>query len=269
MNLNLHQYHRIILNTSGGKDSQAMICEVLRQVHLVGYPLEHVFAFHADLGRMEWPGTKEIVARQCAHYCVPVIVGRYRNRESQELTLLDYVRKRGKWPSSTTRYCTSEFKRGPGNRFITQVHRSCKQNYVKILNVFGFRAEESPARAKRKPLAENLRASNSLRTVHDWLPIHDWKEDRVWETIRDSHAPIHPAYNLGMPRVSCVFCVFAPRAALMIAGQANPELLAEYVATEKEIGHDFQHGKPIRLIQEALAAGQSPDLEQLHGAWNM
>jgi hypothetical protein len=53
----------------------------------------------------------------------------------------------------------------------------------------------------------------------------------------------------------------------MIAGKANPELLAEYVQVEREIGHTFQHNKPIADIQAAIQAGEQ--LPQMNGAWNM
>ena len=146
----------------------------------------------------------------------------------------------------------------------------------KILNVFGFRAEESPARAKRKVLTLNPKASTKerpngtrMREVWDWLPIHNWTEDEVWTSIRESGVPFHDAYNLGMPRLSCVFCIFAPKTALMIAGAHNPELLDEYVALEEEIGHDFQHKKPIADIKKALENGEQPDTDDLTGCWNM
>jgi 3'-phosphoadenosine 5'-phosphosulfate sulfotransferase (PAPS reductase)/FAD synthetase len=77
----------------------------------------------------------------------------------------------------------------------------------------------------------------------------------VWERIRRSGVPHHPAYDLGMPRLSCSFCIFAPPAALLLAGKHRPELLAEYVAIEEEIGHTFRHRLSLRVIQEELAAG--------------
>jgi hypothetical protein len=43
-----------------------------------------------------------------------------------------------------------------------------------------------------------------------------------------------------MPRLSCCFCIFSPRSALLLAAKHNPELLAQYVAVEKQIGHRFR-----------------------------
>ena len=61
-----------------------------------------------------------------------------------------------------------------------------------------------------------------------------------------------------MPRLSCCFCIFAPKDALVIAGRANPELLAEYVAVEQEIGHSFRNGFKIAEVQKAIADGYEP-----------
>jgi hypothetical protein len=61
-----------------------------------------------------------------------------------------------------------------------------------------------------------------------------------------------------MPRLSCCFCIFSPRSALLLAGKHNPELLAEYVAVEKQIGHRFRKELPLAEIQDALAKGEQP-----------
>jgi hypothetical protein len=70
--------------------------------------------------------------------------------------------------------------------------------------------------------------------------------------------PWHRAYDLGMPRLSCCFCIFAPRSALLLAGKHNPELLDEYVRVEKEIGHSFRLELPLAEVQRALAEGEEP-----------
>jgi 3'-phosphoadenosine 5'-phosphosulfate sulfotransferase (PAPS reductase)/FAD synthetase len=90
------------------------------------------------------------------------------------------------------------------------------------------------------------------------LPIHEWSAAQVWARIRASGVPHHPAYDLGMPRLSCVFCVFSSRPALILAARHNPELLAEYVRVEQAIGHTFRKDQPIAEIAAAVAAGEEP-----------
>lgn len=270
MGIRLSSFDGVMVNSSGGKDSQTSLRRIVKQAQSEGYPLWRIVVAHADLRHMEWPGVKPLAEKQAHEHGIEFEWERYRNRNGDELLLLDYVRKRRKWPGSTTRFCTSEFKRSPCGRVLTRLHRRVNEHgRTKLLNVFGFRAEESPARKKKAELAQNKRFSTQSREVWDFLPIHGWQEREVWDDIHSSGVPYHPAYDLGMPRLSCQFCVFAPRQALMIAGRENPELLKAYVDLETEIGHDFQHNKPIRAIKEALDAGEEPDSTTLNGAWNM
>jgi hypothetical protein len=74
--------------------------------------------------------------------------------------------------------------------------------------------------------------------------------------------PHHYAYDLGMPRLSCCFCIFSPRAALLLAGKHNPELMRDYVHTEAEIKHRFRVELSLADIQTALAQGEEPSCIQ-------
>lgn len=260
----LRDFRWIVVNSSGGKDSQTALAVVVAACDAVGIDRGRIVVSHQDLGKMEWKGTSDLARQQAEHYGLRFEVSRYRDRHGKESTLLDYVRQRGKWPSSQQRFCTSEFKRGPGGRVIVKLFR---ESPGPVLNVYGFRAEESPNRAKKPVYVLNTRFSSAAREVWDWLPIHHWTEAQVWASIRASGVPSHPAYALGMPRLSCCFCIFAPKAALVIAGKANPELLDEYCAVEAEIGHTFQNGRSLASVREAIAAGETPSA--VGGAWNM
>jgi hypothetical protein len=43
-----------------------------------------------------------------------------------------------------------------------------------------------------------------------------------------------------MTRLSCRFCIFAPKSQLMLSAKLNPALFQEYVDLEKKIGHKFR-----------------------------
>ena len=260
----LSEYDVILVNTSGGKDSQTMMRVVVDLAKAAGV-MDRVVAVHADLGRMEWEGTRELAEKQARHYGLPFRVESRRTASGDSQNLLEHVEARGMWPSSTTRYCTSDHKRGPIGRTITAITKGI--DGARVLNCLGFRAEESPARAKRPAFAVNERASNTRRTVHDWLPIHNWTENEVWENIEASGVEHHRAYDLGMPRLSCVFCIFAPKAALILAGKHNRELLSDYVAVEKRIDHTFRKELSLADIQAAVEMDTAP--EDMSGAWNM
>ena len=52
----------------------------------------------------------------------------------------------------------------------------------------------------------------------------------------------------------------------MIAGKANPELLDEYVKTEKEIGHSFRQDFSIAEVKEAI---ENKEDAKMVASWNM
>lgn len=237
---NLDSYDIILINTSGGKDSQTMMRVVVDAARRTG-ALDRVVAVHADLGRVEWKGTKELARTQAEHYELRFeVVARSQN------DLLDHIESRGMFPSSDARYCTSDHKRGPIRKLMTALVRELSLDRpARILNCMGLRAQESPARAKKEVLRYDQPASGkgTVRQVWEWLPILDWTLNEVWSDIRHSGVAHHPAYDLGMPRLSCCFCVLATKSALVLAAQQNPELAAEYAAVEERIGHQFR-GKP-------------------------
>jgi len=254
MEPDLTGYNWICVNSSAGKDSQAMLDYVVERCDRAGVPRHRVVVAHADLGRVEWPGTRELAEEQARHYGLAFHAVRRRQGD-----LLDHIARRGMFPSPTARYCTADMKRGPVYTLFTRLTNDAlidDPGPVRILNCLGLRAEESPARARRPPLSHDERASNGKRLVDTWLPIHDWTVSQVWRRVRVSGVRHHPAYDLGMPRLSCCFCIFAPRSALLLAGQHNPRLLAEYVAVERRIGHRFRKELPLADIQAALRRGE-------------
>lgn len=254
-------YDVIEISSSAGKDSQAMgwyVAGLLRESGL----LERGIVVHADLGRVEWPGTPELAETQARHFGL-----RFMRVKRPQGDLLEHVEKLGKWPMPTQRFCTADHKRGQIYTAFTtladEVRRGRpagdRRRPVRILNCVGLRAEESPGRAKRPALVRDPKPSGRRKIVDVWLPIQGWSEEEVWAAVRASGAPVHPAYAAGLPRASCIFCIYAPEAALQIAGLAHPELLAEYVAVESRIGHTFKRHLPIAKVAADLAAGVRPD----------
>ena len=286
---NLDDYDCILVSSSGGKDSQAQLDYIValareqsdRHAPHLSALVKRIVVVHADLGRVEWAGTRELAEKQAAHYGVRFIVcsriGGVAKRSGKVYQagevygdLLDYAERRGKMPDAQNRWCTSDFKRGPIRKVITQLHREHgSRRQFRVLQCLGLRAEESPGRAKKPQLAKEPGASTKRRTTMTWLPIQHWTEQQVWDCIRRSGAPYHRAYDLGMPRLSCVFCIFAPRAALMIAGEHNRALLDDYIGVEERTGFTFKNGFALSEIRDALDAGETATSDALNGAWNM
>lgn len=269
--MNLFDYHLIILNSSGGKDSLCAISEVCNMANEQGYPLEDIHVSHQDLGDMEWVGTKQLAKKQADHFGLKFHCSKRRTSgnigyvKGYEESFLEYALRRGKWPSNMQRWCTSDFKRGPGARVVTALTKEIMPELklrdidkCKVLYVFGFRKDESPARSKKQILSINKLLTTKKREVYDYLPIHNWSSKKVWWTIQATNLPYHRAYDLGMPRLSCVFCIFSPFDALVIAGYNNPELLDKYIEVEKKIDHTFQNGFAISEVKEAIEKGYKP-----------
>lgn len=110
-----------------------------------------------------------------------------------------------------------------------------------------------------RPTMELSDASNKTkREVWDWLPVHAWTEQEVWDRINESGCEHHVAYDLGMPRLSCCFCIFAPKAALLLAGYHNRALLETYCEIERETGFTFKQDVSLCDVQAELEAGWEP-----------
>lgn len=266
----------IVIASSSGKDSQSML-DYMAELATVAGVRDRVVVVHADLGRVEWAGTRELAREQAHHYGF-----RFEIVERLQGDILQHAEAMGHWPKPDSRWCTSDHKRGQIFTLFTKLALEWRQGLMRtgrvdracrILNTMGFRAEESPGRKKRckRPLTIDRSASNGRREVTVWYPIHNWTEAQVWERIRASGVRYHRAYDLGMKRLSCVFCIFAPEAALLIAGRHNRALLDEYIRVEDTIDESFQYksGKRVylRVIRDRIESGEAPSDDD--GKWNM
>ncbi len=222
------------VNHSGGKDSQAMLIEVLRLV-----PPSQIVLVHADLGEVEWDGLVDHIKRNSQ--ALPLIIARPRRG------LLQMIEERGMFPSPKQRQCTSDLKRGP-------IEREIRRHGARIVvNCMGLRAEESPNRKSKPAFARNSRNSKAGRQWFDWLPIKDWSAERVFGEIDAAGQKAHWAYAAGMTRLSCCFCIMAAKKDLSTAARLKPDLYRRYVELEKSLGVSMVmpgKNKPPRYLEE-------------------
>ncbi len=274
MTPDLQSFDRIMVNSSAGKDSQVALDVTVKAADEAGVPRDRIVVFHADLSKpdgtrnVEWDGTRELAEEHAEHYGL-----RFITIQREQGDILDHVldrhrtlRARGDtttpaWPSSTARWCTSDHKRGMGRRALTMLARDVGRKPARILNVMGFRRQESPARAKKVALRydESASGKGTVRQVWEWCPILEWTVDEVWERIRSIGTQHHPAYDAGMPRLSCRLCVLAGKDALILSAQLNPELAQEYLAVEQEVGHTFTHALSMADIIAAAHSAPRPE----------
>ena len=243
----------VVSNHSGGKDSQAMYLYLRDLV-----PSERLVVIHSHLPEVEWEGTENFIRSTVSHEVHVVQAGK---------TFFDMVEHRQQFPSPSYRQCTSDLKRAPIAKKIRQL--SNDRGFKTILNCMGLRAEESAARAKKKPLTESKRNSNSKRKWFDWLPVLDWKEARVFKTINQARQRPFWTYSAGLSRKGCSFCIMASESDLCISAKLRPTLLEKYDSLETSTGRTMmmptkKNGKRSlkQIIDDKIAATPVKSLEQ-------
>ena len=150
------------------------------------------------------------------------------------------------WFSPSQRYCTSSFKTGPIEKWVRAYMKA--NGYTRAVNCMGIRGEESAERAENVPFELNKNLSKAGRTVYNWLPIFDMPmegDNGVWDVIAKAGQTRHEAYDKGMSRLSCCFCVMAKKSDIKIAAKLKPELFAQYVQAEKDLGYTMFSGKTM------------------------
>lgn len=242
---------KIVVSTSAGKDSLVCGQRVVTLATEAGC-LDKVVLVHADLGEeSEWPDVRELAQRQAERWGVEFIV------VQADRGLLGLVEKRKMWPDAARRLCTSTLKRDKIAPLFKQITDALGlDGQALILSALGIRAAESPARARKLPLAVDMRASTGQRMVLTWHPILELSEADVWQQIADAALEYHPVYDALIPRLSCVFCVLAGRDVLVRAVRLcwalGLDLPARYVALEKHIGHKFREKLSVaEIVAEA------------------
>ena len=247
-----------VVNFSGGKDSMRMLGRV-REL----YPNHPIFVVMADTGfeHVRPISAEDWSREQVARFALPLSVVRNPNK-----TYLQMVERRGMFPSSTTRQCTSDLKRGPIEKFV----RALSQKV--IVNCTGIRSEESSQRSKQIPWKANKSLSVAGRTVWDWMPLFDETLEEVLSWHWQSGTPLHPIYvpefhrdgTTGgyLKRFSCRLCIFATTADLVAIEQSDPEAFELVSSLEQRIGFTMRHRRfLVQIVTEAKAIPIIPAIE--------
>jgi DNA sulfur modification protein DndC len=222
----------LVINISGGgKDSTAMLGYICDK-----YPDVKKHVIFSDTG-WEHTDAEEWGRMIASRFGLQLTVVSNSNK-----TLLTMAEKRGMFPGMNYRQCTSDLKRDP---IMTWIRNNITDPVV--VNCMGLRAEESPARAKKKRLIRNKRETNGVRTVWDWLPIQDWTEKEVLEYLNANDLPLHPVYQW-LRRFSCRVCIFMTDHDLRQVQAHDPDAIQTIANIEKKIGFTmFQRG-PIEEL---------------------
>jgi len=232
---------------SAGKDSQAMYIALNRVV-----PHGQIVVVHADLGRVEWDGVQNHINATITH---PLNVVRAKK------TFFEMVEHRARtrpdvppWPSSATRQCTSDLKRGPIHKFIRNDMKA--RGATLAVNCTGIRAEESAARKKKAPfklldslcLKERPLKSGKVipgREVYEYMPIHHLTTQHVFWIIKQAGQQPHTAYGRNK-RLSCVICIMGCENDILHGAEQRPDLVEEITEIEVRTGFTMFNGMSLK-----------------------
>lgn len=183
-----------------------------------------------------------------------------------------------------TQYCTGEHKTAQickvytalKNEWVERTGITPKQRPCRILEILGLRADESSARKAKPQFAERIgKSTKTTLHVDQWLPIHHWTKDEAWTRAELNEVPTAHSYHLngyrdGMPRHSCIFCIYAAssckgegRDAILLAARHNPELLDEYCDVEAYTGYSFTPQTSLIEIREQIQNEQLITIEEV------
>lgn len=256
-------YDVIVVNTSAGKDSVAIAVRVAGLARTAGV-LDRVIAIHADLGVMEWAGTRDLAEQQARAAGISRFEVVTYTRHGEVDDLLGYALRHGKFPGPGTQWCTASLKRDPTEqavRRITDAYHAAHPDLgraVRVLMCYGMRAEESGRRARQLPVQPYPGLTTRTRTTTRWLPVHRLTTGEVFALGDAAGIPRHPAYTLGQSRASCVLCIYLRRSELDTAAWHNPLLAQCYALTEQVIGHRLRADLGIGDVIAALGIPPLP-----------
>lgn len=157
----------LAISISGGADSQALLIAVVKFHRAMQYPGK-LFAIFADLGRIEWLGTKEQCQKLCHEYNVELVVVRrnpttderfsdpldqgdmvdrwwqryqsivWADQEKEIVSINQTISSKPPFSDKANRFCTKELKTAP-------IDKALRANNLLICAV-GIRAQESTDR---------------------------------------------------------------------------------------------------------------------------
>ncbi len=202
---------RVVVQFSGGKDSHASLLWAIKK-----YGANKVTAVFCDTG-WEHPITIEHIHMICEKHGVELITLRSKKYDG----FVDMSVKKGRFPSSQRRFCTSELKVIP---MIDWILDELKDNAITIQ---GIRASESAARAgmetecmffksyfeankngkKQSYRGADVREFCKHYDVSVRRPVFHWSAQEVIDCILDAGDEPNPLYKRGFSRVGCMPCV--------------------------------------------------------------
>jgi 3'-phosphoadenosine 5'-phosphosulfate sulfotransferase (PAPS reductase)/FAD synthetase len=275
--LTLDRYTSILVSFSGGKDSLALVLDLLER----GVPRERIQLWHqcvdgeaaVDQPFADWPctegyvravgqalGVRVLFQWRCGGFlgemlkenaCTrPVRFDRQDGSMGQAGGLKSKRSTRRRFPQASgelrVRWCSAVLKIDAMALALTNDPALRSGN---VLVLTGERREESANRASYAE-REPHRCDCKRRRVDAWRSVIDWSEERVWEVMRRWRIQPHPAYRLGFPRVSCMTCIFGGPDQWASVRAIAPDRFTRIAAYEREFGVTIKQGIAVEQLAD-------------------
>ena len=279
--IDLHSYDHYIVAISGGKDSVACVLHLLEQ----GVPRSKIELMHHRVDGApgeprvwDWPVTEAYLEAFAKAFGMQIyyswkeqgITGEMmRQNELTKPTSFEVPGgkvvtvggKRGQlatrrmFPAISNdlqkRFCSGYVKVDVSAKAITGQTRFCNKRTVVIT---GERAEESSNRSKYlrfEPHRTDRREGKLARHVDAWRPVLDWSEEDVWQCLKRWGVQPHPAYQLGLGRCSCAYCIFGSANQFATLRQIDPYGFNQMAAIEDDLQFTMKDGQSLHQVADS------------------
>lgn len=270
----LASYDHFLIAFSGGKDSVAMVLDLLER----GVDPAKIELWHHDVdGReddgnfMDWPVTADYFRKFAAAFGLRIYfswrIGGFKRELLKSNAMIapvafetpDGVKVAGgergeiatrrRWPALSPnlriRWCSGGLK---VDVMSIAINNQKRFRGTRVLVMTGERAAESANRAKYLPF-ENHRCNapgrRVNRTVHVWRSVHAWSDEEVWAIVRRHGVVAHPCYHLGWGRASCAGCIYGSPSQWASLRVAAPEMFGVISGMEGRLGHTIQRDETV------------------------
>lgn len=257
---------KILVQFSGGKDSQASLILAVKK-----YGAKNITACFCDTG-FEHADTYTHIHNVCEHLGVKLITLKSKKYKD----FVDMSIKKGRFPSTRARFCTSELKVIPMIDYILSQDDS-------FIIIQGIRAKESKARAGydvecsyfKEYFNNEVKGLYHKKAVLEWCKTHDasvlrlvfhWSSQEVIDYILTNGQRPNPLYERGFARVGCFPCVMCRKREVQLISKdkwAAERLLTAEQRMKEETERGSSFFSPGYIPARFCSNGQYPTVQDV------
>ena len=238
---------KTIVTFSGGKDSLAALLWIRNNF------TKNFTTVFCDTG-WEHPLTYKYIHETAAKLQLDLVTLKSKKYDG----MIDLARKKGRFPSSQRRFCTSELKSIPMIDYLLDVVND------DFMVIQGIRSAESASRAKLNEQCnyfkfyfeeyaydkhgrakfqhyrgKEVKEFCKTHATDVFRPVFDWTAQQVIDYILENGLEPNPLYKMGFSRVGCFPCIMTRNAEIYQIARRFPERITEIAAYEKENNSSF------------------------------